>query len=161
METLQNIPSYKSYERMLHLSLAVLNIANKNSIIQTRTPDNPILSSLTGNDLENFFRAEVGRRETFGYPPFSTIIKLTHVGKENARARIKEFVDMNLSGYHPNTRSVRRGPNIETNILIKLPASEWNEGNINTPVTMDQGLAQILSSLGPEWQIRLNPENLF
>ncbi len=161
METLQNIPSYKAYERMLHLSLAVTSVAEKNSIIQTRTPDNPILSSLTDNDLENFFRAEVGRRELFRYPPFSTIIKLTHVGKESAGARIKEFVDMNLSGYHPNTRSVHRGPNIETNILIKLPASEWNEGNINTPVTIDLELAQILSGLGPEWQIRLNPENLF
>ena len=161
METLQNIPSYKSYERMLHLSLAVIDVAEKNSVVQTRTPENPILRSLENNDLEEFFRQEVNRREIFGYPPFSTIIKLTHTGKDTIASEIKEFSDENFSKYSPNIRITRRGPNIETSIIIKIPTNCWNEGNMETPSTIDPDLSRTLTGLGSEWQIRLNPENLF
>ncbi len=161
IETLHNIPSYKAYERMLRIILAIKKATKNSLIVQTRNIESPVLEALEKNNLKVFFKEEIKRREIFGYPPFSTIIKLTHTSSKDERVRIQKFSDENLSAFNPSLRSKRLGRNIETSIVIKLPAKYWNIGTLKTVPEIDQTLGKTLQSLGPEWQIRINPENLF
>ena len=161
IETLQNIPSYKSYERMLHLSLGILSKTQKRFIIQTRSPDNPVLTGIASNKLENFLNEELGRRQIYGYPPFTTVIKLTNLSKENSALGYMAIINDYLKQYDPIVHKSRRGLYIETNIVLKIPLNIWNEGSIYEKPQEDSNLYKILSDLGPTWQIRLNPENLF
>ena len=155
MDSLLHIPSYKVLERMLHLSLAIKDHTRGDFIVQTREPDNIVAKSLKEKDLRTFFLHDLEKRKTFGYPPFSAVVKLSRLSGKNDPADMKILMDENLGKWKPNIRRFNRGKFVETSVLIKVPKESWNENR------QDKELGAFLSSLGPDWQIRINPENLF
>jgi primosomal protein N' len=161
IDTLLHIPSYKIYEKMLHLTLNLNQLAKNNFIIQTRIVDNPVLETVTKKDLKSFYKAELTRRETFSYPPFGTIIKITHTSTSDLSRKVNEFIEENLAIYNPSIRRSKKGKLFQTNIVLKLSKDSWNEGDFTNKLHIDNNLSKILSSLTPDWQIRVNPENLF
>ncbi len=155
MDSLGHIPSYKISERMLHLAFTIKNVTKEKMLVQTREAENFVVKALEENDLKMFFEKDLEKRKTFGYPPFSAVIKLSRKDMKDTGAEIKNFIDENLSRWKPNIRRFRRGKIFETSVLLKIPKEDWNEER------QDKELSNFLSSLGPDWQIRLNPENLF
>lgn len=161
MDTLLHIPSYKIYEKMFGLISNLATIAKNNLLIQTRTIDNPVVDSFVKKDLKSFFKADLSRRKTFSYPPFGTIIKITHSATKDESAKVNNFINENLVSYSPSIRRSKKGKFFQTNIVIKLPIESWNEGTFNKNLIVNKSLFKMLSSLTPDWQIRVNPENLF
>ncbi len=161
MDSILHIPSYKSYERMLHLSFAIGNATKENFLIQTRDTENPVMSALATKNLKDFYKNEIVRRETFGYPPFMTVLKLTHTSRKDDFENIRELAEIALVKYEPNTRRKKLGKFFVTTIVLRLPHDNWNAGTLKQGVSIDKNLYQVLASLGPDWQIRINPENLF
>lgn len=160
-DSILHIPSYKSYERMLHLTLQIAAVAENNFLIQTRDVENPVATALTGKDLKTFYKSEITRREMFGYPPFMTVIKLTHTSRKDDFENIRNISETLLTDYKPNIRRKKLGKFFVTTIVMKLAGDKWNGGTVNQGLSIDKHLHQTLSSLGPDWQIRINPENLF
>jgi primosomal protein N' len=146
---------------MLHTALAVGSVANKNFLIQTRDIENPVTSALMAGDLKAFYKSEIARRETFGYPPFMTIVKLIHTSRKDDFENIGNFAKNALAEYSPNIRRRKLGKLFVTSIVLKLPKSSWDSGTLIKDISIERNLHQTLSSLGPDWQIRINPENLF
>lgn len=69
--------SFRLYSYLKELCVMFRANAEKNQtiIVQTCFPDNFAYNSLA-EDYEKFYRQEISQREIFGYPPFSTLIKI-------------------------------------------------------------------------------------
>ncbi len=154
MDALLSIPNYKIYEKMLHLGLAVTDVAHKN-ILQTRDTENPSVEALSSGNLKKFYDSEREMREKFSYPPFGTIMRISRTSNRDDFERSAGALVSTLAQWQPLARRIKRGKVFETVITIKLARKSWNENH------QDEGLSEILGSLSPDWQIRVNPESLF
>lgn len=155
MDSLLHIPSYKIYEKMLHLVSTISAFTKDNFVIQTRQTENHVLEAVQQNNLKIFYEKDLEKRRMFNYPPFATVIKLSRTSNKDDFHSTTAPLVTNLSKWSPATRRISRGRAFETSIILKLEKETWNEGS------QDPHLSSILSTLGPDWQIRINPENLF
>ena len=74
-----NIPDYRSSERTFQLITQVSGRAGRGSergkvIVQTFSPDEPVLKAAAAADYKSFFEREIRIREFMEYPPFSDLI---------------------------------------------------------------------------------------
>lgn len=155
MDSLLHIPSYKIYEKMLHLSATISSFTKNKLIIQTRQIENSVIEALEKNDLSVFYEKDLEKRKLFNYPPYSTVIKIGRISSKDDFYSVVSPVTENLAKWSPTVRRISRGRAFETSILLKLGKDVWSESR------QDPELSSILSSLGPDWQIKINPENLF
>lgn len=83
------LDDYRSYENTFSLLTQVVGRSGRGqdkgrAIIQTYTPENPIISLAAAQDYDAFYSAEIGIRRAMLYPPFASICLVGFVG-ENAR----------------------------------------------------------------------------
>lgn len=69
---------YRSYERAFSLLTQVVGRSGRGerhgrAIIQTYTPENPIIQLSAAQDYEGFYKSEIGIRQAMLYPPFADI----------------------------------------------------------------------------------------
>jgi len=86
-DTLLNFPNFRSFERAYQLMAQVAGRSGRkqkrgNVIIQTYSPENPIIKCVQDNDYENMYRNEMIERKNFLYPPFCKLIQITIVHKD-------------------------------------------------------------------------------
>lgn len=75
-------PDFRASERAFQLLMQVAGRAGRREqegvvIIQTSEPENRILTQVVNGDYEAMARCELQERHTFGYPPYSRLIRLT------------------------------------------------------------------------------------
>ncbi len=83
---------FRSFERAFSLLTQVVGRSGRGNtkgraIIQTMTPDNPIISMATRQDYDEFYKSEIGIRRSMLYPPFSDICLVGFVGEEQQTAK--------------------------------------------------------------------------
>lgn len=84
-----NFPDFRAYERSYQLMAQVGGRAGRKNkqgkvVIQTISPDNPLIQFVQQNDYENMFKSQLFERKQFKYPPFNRLIYITlkHKNKE-------------------------------------------------------------------------------
>ena len=75
-------PDYRASERAFQLAVQVAGRAGRQQkqglvLIQTYKPEQPLLKMIVSQDYRAFYRYEINERQTFHYPPFRRIIKIT------------------------------------------------------------------------------------
>jgi primosomal protein N' (replication factor Y) (superfamily II helicase) len=75
-----NIPDFRSTEYTFQLLVQVAGRSGRGALsgevlIQTYTPQHPIIELAAKQNYEAFFEEEVGNRELFDYPPYSKIVR--------------------------------------------------------------------------------------
>lgn len=153
MDALLSLPSFRVYEKMLRLALAIGKLSD-NVFLQTREPSTPAIIAATSGDLAKFYESEKLMREKFSYPPFGTIVRLSRIPPKDDFESVAAPLLTMLADWSPLPRRIKRGKAFETVIVMKLAKNEWNE------LFQNPHLSSILASLGPDWQIRINPEML-
>ena len=83
------LDDFRSYQNTFSLLTQVVGrsgrgTAKGRAIIQTYTPENPIISLAARQDYDAFYEAEIGVRKAMLYPPFASICMIGFVG-ENAK----------------------------------------------------------------------------
>ncbi|MBQ9248038.1 MAG: primosomal protein N', partial [Ruminococcus sp.] len=83
------LDDYRSYENTFSLLTQVVGRSGRGkdkgrAIIQTFTPENPIITLAASQDYDAFYHAEIGIRKAMLYPPFASICLVGFVG-ENAK----------------------------------------------------------------------------
>lgn len=79
-DELINTPDFKASERAFNMLEQVSGRAGRGDddgsevIIQTYTPDHPILQFVANHSYEAFYKHEIAERESYLYPPFTRII---------------------------------------------------------------------------------------
>lgn len=154
LDSLLFIPSFKVNEKIVRLISDLSKISKNKTLIQTRQKIDHVLESLEKNDLQNFYEKELEKRRTYNYPPFSTIIKVIRKEKSKDSKDIERLLE-NTKKWNPIKKNIKRIGYFENIILFKIPVKDWNEDHQNLD------LKALLSSLGPDFEIRVNPEALF
>jgi primosomal protein N' len=143
------LPDFKSRERLFRTVLEILNKTKTQLIIQTRNPDNPIVSQILEFQINEFISEERKTRQKFGYPPEKVMIKISTTKQENA-IKICEL----LSSYDPlqyQSLDSRNKKSKNYNILLKLAPEEWP----------NEKLRSLLLSLPRDVTYGVNPASIF
>lgn len=82
-----NIPDFRAQEQVFQLITQVAGRSGRSSspgevIVQTSLPEHSTIQHAAKQDFEAFFNEEVVTRSTFGFPPFTHIVKFTFSGKD-------------------------------------------------------------------------------
>ena len=126
-------PDFRAFERCYQLITQVSGRAGRAGerglvIIQTNTPEHPILQYVIDNDYAGMYASQLAEREKFRYPPFYRLIRLTlkHKSKEIVHPAAKELADYleKIFGRRvlgPETPIISRVQNYYLeNILLKI-----------------------------------------
>lgn len=97
---------YRSFERAFSLLTQVVGRSGRGqsagrAIIQTFTPDNPVILLAAGQNYEAFYESEIASRKAMLYPPFCDICQIGFVGEsmKQVSAAAKLFLtDLTLLG---------------------------------------------------------------
>ncbi|MCF0218610.1 MAG: primosomal protein N' [Muribaculaceae bacterium] len=83
------MPDFHASERAYNMISQVAGRAGRRSdgpqgkvVVQTWTPDHPVIKYAAAKDYEGFFAYELAERRAFNYPPFSRIINIHLRGRE-------------------------------------------------------------------------------
>jgi len=85
-DTLLYIPDFRSNEKTFQIINHLKNLAAKDFILQTYSPENKAVQYAVKNDYKSFYTEEISARRELGYPPFSQLIKLAHQHKNAKKA---------------------------------------------------------------------------
>lgn len=87
-----NLPDFRASEMVFQLITQVAGRAGRGRtagevIVQTTLPENNTILLAAKQDYQTFYKEESSVRELFGYPPFSTLVKLTFSGESEQGTR--------------------------------------------------------------------------
>ena len=90
---------YRSYERAFALFTQVVGRSGRGkhagrAVIQTYTPDHPVIALAARQDYDAFYKSEIASRKTMLYPPFCDLCLVGFVGREEEKvqAGAREFL---------------------------------------------------------------------
>ncbi len=94
---------YRAYETAFSLLTQVIGRAgrrdaNSLAVIQTMTPENPVIALAAAQDYPAFFETEIESRYRMKYPPFSDLFQIGFVGEREST--VKSAADDFLSMLH-------------------------------------------------------------
>lgn len=87
IETILNLPDYRSSERVFKILSQLKTLTKKNFLVQTYNPESAAIKSAIDNNWKKFYNEELKIRKALSYPPFSQIIKLTFEHKDPKKAK--------------------------------------------------------------------------
>lgn len=93
-----NFPDFRASEKAFQLMTQVAGRAGRKQkqgevLIQTYQPTNWVLKQVMGGDLPALYQHELQERKSFGYPPFTRLIRLTLKHKQ------RELLDLAAAEY--------------------------------------------------------------
>ena len=94
---------YRAYETAFSLLTQVIGRAGRRdaeslAVIQTMTPENPVIALAAAQDYPAFFETEIESRYRMKYPPFSDLFQIGFVGERESA--VKQAADDFLSMLH-------------------------------------------------------------
>ena len=152
VDTYLGIPEYSAAEAACALLCELRSRSEAVFVLQSRSLEHRAMRGVVEGMLLNFYKDELRDRERFGYPPFSTVVRLTLQGKtEGAEAKAKEYLQAlePLSPILLTGQFVRRGLS-RLHILLRLPPGSW----------VDQKLLRFIRMLPPNIEVRIDPRNI-
>lgn len=81
-DALIHSPDYRAYERSFQLLLQVSGRVGRSAqrgkvLIQTYNPQHPVIQQVLQNDFKGMYQNQIEERQSFSYPPFVQMIKIT------------------------------------------------------------------------------------
>ena len=124
------LDDYRSYENTFSLLTQVVGRSGRGkekgrAIIQTFTPENPIISLAARQDYDAFYQSEIGLRKAMLYPPFATICLIGFVSENaNQSANAAKTFLTKMTSYLRSDYS-----DIPLRVLGPVPASVFKVSN--------------------------------
>ena len=153
VDNMLSLPDYSISERLFSLVIHIYDATEKCLVVQTRHEKNEIFEYLTQKSISGFQENELEKRKEFNYPPFTVLVKITIIGKEDqvksrARALREELGEWGAIVTPAFVRHSRG--RFTMHVIAKIPLSSWPEPRITN----------ILKSLPPSYIIDVNPLSL-
>lgn len=153
LDTLLSLPDWNAYERLFDLLIQLRERAGKTLVVQTRRPGTPVVAQALEGAIMDFYRAEIQTREEFGYPPYTTLIRLSTTGtQKRVMINMSELEEaLAEDGFLAYAPAMHIGKNkYRAHGLIRLPHEKWP----------NEKLLAKLRSLPPQIEIVVAPEHL-
>ncbi len=118
-----NLPDFRSAEKAYQeISSIIDKIGSHGEIfIQTRMPQNYLFKKLKNNDYPSFFMEELNRRKSLLYPPYSKLLVIKFISKNDISRKLSEIIeraDKDVEILGPSISKDTRGKN-DFRILLK------------------------------------------
>lgn len=140
-------PDFRAYERSFQLMTQVSGRAGRSEkqgkvIIQTYNPNHPIIQKVIQNDYFSMYKQELSERQTFEYPPYFRLIKLTLKHRDFEKLKngsmwlyqsLKNSLGLPVLGPEEPPVSRIRNEYIRT-ILVKIPTTK-NLKNVKSVIS--------------------------
>jgi primosomal protein N' (replication factor Y) len=95
-----HFPDFRSYERAFQLITQVSGRAGRRDkpgqvVIQTSSPDHPLLLTILNRSFDEFYHSQLADREQHNYPPFYRLIEVTikHTDKKTCKQAAQAVFD--------------------------------------------------------------------
>ncbi|OHA89943.1 MAG: hypothetical protein A3A31_00335 [Candidatus Zambryskibacteria bacterium RIFCSPLOWO2_01_FULL_48_25] len=139
-DSLFSIPDFGINERIFYIVSRLREMTLKESVIQTRNIGKQVLAWATQGNIIDFYLSEIAERKELLYPPFSIFIKISPFspGSNHGISKAQD----KLLKWHPE--------NYKDSIIIRVTRERWP----------DEELSGILSLLGREFNIKVDPESI-
>lgn len=164
LDTLFNIPSYRTGERIINLLLSITERTKNKIIIQTKHTDEDIINLIKTNNYNTWYRNELTERKNYHYPPYATIIKITWRGKESEKQAVHDYLEDALKGFSPDIFhgiSNQKGKREHTvNAIIRPKVEDWSITSLLDGRGTSDAVRLALSKLPEDCIITINPDNL-
>jgi primosomal protein N' (replication factor Y) len=81
-DNMLNIPDFRAFERGFQMMAQVSGRAGRKNkqgtvVLQTSSPDHPIIGYVVENDYQTMYRTQIEERQLYKYPPYYRLINLT------------------------------------------------------------------------------------
>jgi len=100
-DNMLNVPDFRAFERSYQLMTQVSGRAGRSTqrgevVIQTSSPEHPILSDVQHHDFEHMMHMQLSERKQYGYPPFTRLIRITvkHKNQEVVNQASQRLADI-------------------------------------------------------------------
>jgi len=129
-----NFPDFRAAERCFSLLAQVAGRAGRGSVpgrvlVQTRSPENPVLECALQHDYHAFCRQELPMREMLGYPPYGYLVNMVCSGLN--RTEVEESAERLVQQlqHHPEVEILGPAPcplfrlrnRFRVQVLLKAP----------------------------------------
>ncbi len=135
IDSMLALPDFRTNERVFGLLSRLRGMASKRLVLQTRHPEHGLFDLGLKGQVLDFYRQEIAERKTFGYPPFTILIKISVTGrKQDVLPKVKHLADK-FKDYEPDaypSRHLSGNENYRGNILIRRKPEEWPEESLVT-----------------------------
>lgn len=153
IDSMFSMPDFRIREKVFSILLRLRSLAQKKFLAQTRNIEESVWALTETGNLLDFYKQELHDRQTFDYPPYTVLIKVTLSGEkrsiENSMTKFAEaFKEYDVSVY-PAFIPFARGY-YTMHALIKIGHARW----------VEQKLYEKLRSLPPNFSISVDPENI-
>ncbi len=163
-DTLFNIPSYRTNERIIELLLAIAERTKNKIHIQTKNTEEPIINLIKNNNYGSWYRTELEERREYQYPPFTTILKITWKGKDSEKEAVRDYLADILKAFSPDifesTVSTKGKRETAIHAVIRPSIQDWSIGAITDGKGLSEILRKALANLPENTVISVNPDNL-
>lgn len=115
---------FRSSERAFDLLTQVVGRSGRGDLageamIQTYTPENPVIRLAAMQDYLSFYRGEIQFRKAMLYPPFADIVVVGFVGTEETKTREASFAFLRILG----ETAAKEYPDLPMRVLSPSPAA--------------------------------------
>ena len=153
LDALFALPDFRVEERIFSIILSLRARAQKNILLQTRFPKRSVIEYGLSGNIAEYMRDERANRRSLNFPPYSTFIKVSFVGKrpeaETAIEEIRAMAAPYETDIFPALIATVRNQFI-MHALITLPAGTWIDGR----------LLAALRTLSPRYSVNVDPESI-
>jgi primosomal protein N' (replication factor Y) len=157
-----HFPDFRSYERAFQLITQVSGRAGRRDkpgrvVIQTSSPDHPLLLTILNRSFEEFYHSQLADRELHNYPPFYRLIEVTikHTDKKTCKTAAQVATDSfksslgNARIFGPGEPMVSKIRNqYLMSVLVKIARNNPELGAIK------QSLVQVVQNIVKEKEFR-------
>ncbi len=153
LDALLSLPTWSMYERIASTLTRIREWTEHECIVQTRRPEAGILALALEGNFSTFYKNELKERKSFGYPPFTTIIKVTAIGTEETVTEQLALAQQVLAPFEliPFHRLLRAPKgNLMLHGFVRIRRETWPEPS----------LLERLRALPPSLMIEIDPENV-
>ena len=155
-----SFPDYTADERTYQLLRQVIGRIGRGhqvsqAVVQTYHPDNPTILAATSKDWDNFYASQIKERQTFRFPPFCYLLKLTTNRKTpqaaaEAAAKLKtelQRLDLKIEVIGPSPSFYEKSRD----------GYRW-QLTVKTKIRFE--LIEVIKRLPSGWSYNLDPTNL-
>jgi primosomal protein N' (replication factor Y) len=163
IDSLFSLPSFHIGERIMQMFEKIARLTNEKLIIQTRQPEETVISAFVKKNMQEFYMQELDERRALGYPPFATLIKMSVATKKPLSEKVQETIKSLFSGYRVNIFPAFikqiKGMYI-SHMILRLPKKTWGLTELSPGAEHDTSIPDRIGMLPEQWHVRVDPEDL-
>lgn len=134
IDSLLSISAWRANEYALATLFYLQGRTQDAFFVQTRMPENAVITAIASGNPTEFIRSELKDRQTYRYPPFATFIGLSWTGTEHVVAKISASVNASLEGWDvvgplPARQTARN--RFLARAVVRLPKGAWPDARLS------------------------------